>query len=88
MPHVTSRSWTDADIARLRKLSDEGASVNRAAAALNRKTDAVKKVCRVHGLTLVSPAKSRSVAISPMKTFRLGSKISSIGISRPISNCP
>jgi hypothetical protein len=60
MPHVTSRSWTDADIARLRKFSDEGASVNRAAAALNRKTEAVKKVCRVHGFTLVGTRQAKA----------------------------
>ncbi len=60
MPHVTSRSWTDADIARLRRFSDEGASVNRAAAALNRKTEAVKKVCRVHGFTLVGTRQAKA----------------------------
>lgn len=60
MPKVTSRSWTDADIARLKKLSDEGASVNRAAAALNRKTEAVKKVCRVHGLTLIGTRQAKA----------------------------
>lgn len=37
MPHVTSRSWTDADIERLRTLSAAGASISRAAAALNRR---------------------------------------------------
>lgn len=46
MPNVTSRSWTDADIARLRKFSEERATVARAAAVLNRKTDAVRKKCR------------------------------------------
>lgn len=49
---MTSRSWTDDDIARLRKLSDQGASVTRAAAALNRKTAAVAKVARLHGIRL------------------------------------
>lgn len=52
MPHVTSRSWTEADIAKLRRLSAEGASVNRAAAALNRKTTAVAKIARRLGITL------------------------------------
>jgi hypothetical protein len=60
MAHVTSRSWTDADIARLKKFSDEGASVNRAAAALNRKTEAVKKVCRVYGFTLVGTRQAKA----------------------------
>lgn len=58
--HVTSRSWTDADIARLRQLSNEGASVNRAAAALNRKTTAVQKVARKHGVQLVGTRKARA----------------------------
>ncbi|QUS42069.1 hypothetical protein RPMA_27040 [Tardiphaga alba] len=60
MPHVTSRSWTDADIADLSKFSDEGATVNRAAAALNRKAEAVKKVCRVHGFTLIGTRQARA----------------------------
>jgi hypothetical protein len=46
MPHITSRSWTEADLDKLRKLSLGGASITRAAAALNRKTSAVAKVCR------------------------------------------
>lgn len=60
MPHVTSRSWTDTDIARLKKLSDEGATVNRAAAALNRKTEAVKKACRAHGFTLIGTRQAKA----------------------------
>jgi orotate phosphoribosyltransferase len=60
MPHITSRSWTEADVARLKKLADEGATVNRAAAALNRKTDAVKKQCRAHGLTLVGTRQAKA----------------------------
>lgn len=51
--HVTSKSWTDADIARLQQLSNEGASVIRAAAALIRKTAAVAKQCRAYGISLV-----------------------------------
>jgi len=51
-PHKTKTSWTDADIARLRELSERGASVVRAAAALNRKTAQVAKVARFHGLKL------------------------------------
>jgi orotate phosphoribosyltransferase len=52
MPHLTSRSWTDADLAKLRNLSAQGASVVRAAAALNRKTTAVSKAARLHGIRL------------------------------------
>lgn len=50
--HVTNRSWTDEDIARLRKLSEQGASLMRAAAALNRRTTSVAKVARRHGIAL------------------------------------
>lgn len=60
MPHVTSKSWTETDIARLKKLEEEGASVNRAAAALNRKTEAVKKVCRVYGISLVGTREAKA----------------------------
>ena len=52
MSNVTSRSWTDADLAKLRKLADEGASLVRAAAALNRRTTSVAKICRREGITL------------------------------------
>lgn len=52
MPHLTSRSWTDSDIERLKELSGEGASIARAAAALNRKTAAVAKVARRHNIDL------------------------------------
>lgn len=48
----TSRSWTESDLIRLRELSEQGASIARAAAALNRKTTAVTKVARQHGITL------------------------------------
>lgn len=49
---VTNRSWTDDDILRLRKLSEQGASLTRAAAALNRRTTSVAKVARQHGMAL------------------------------------
>lgn len=53
MPYVTSRSWTDGDIERLRQLSKAGvASVTRAAAAMNRKTSAIAKVARRYGIGL------------------------------------
>ncbi len=60
MPHLTNRSWTETDIAKLKKLAEEGASVNRAAAALDRKTDAVKKQCRVHGLSLIGTREAKA----------------------------
>ena len=49
---ITNRSWTDDDILRLRKLSEQGASLTRAAAALNRRTTSVAKVARQHGIAL------------------------------------
>ncbi len=52
MRYVTSRSWTDGDIERLRQLSKAGASVTRAAAAMNRKTSAIAKVARRYGIGL------------------------------------
>lgn len=60
MPHITSQSWTQADIARLRQLSAEGASVTRAAAALNRKTTAVAKQCRAQGIALVGTRQAKA----------------------------
>jgi IS30 family transposase len=60
MSHVTSRSWTDADIVRLRQLSEQGASIVRAAAALNRRTDAVAKVARRHNIELAGVRKRKA----------------------------
>lgn len=48
----TSRSWTESDLVRLRELAEQGASITRAAAALNRKTTAVAKVARQRGIAL------------------------------------
>lgn len=60
MPYVISRSWTGADIAKLKGLSAAGASVVRAAAALNRKTEAVSKVARAHGLSLIGTRQAKA----------------------------
>jgi len=60
MPHVTSRSWTDADIVRLRQLSEQGASIARAAAALNRRTTAVAKVAKRHNIELAGVRKLKA----------------------------
>ncbi|OYU92109.1 MAG: hypothetical protein CFE29_04590 [Bradyrhizobiaceae bacterium PARB1] len=57
---TNSRSWTEADIERLRKLSSEGASVVRAAAALNRKTGSVRKMARQLGLSLVGTRQAKA----------------------------
>lgn len=60
MTHVTSRSWTESEIARLRELSNQGASVNRAAAALNRRTEAVRKQCRARGIELIGTRQAKA----------------------------
>jgi hypothetical protein len=46
------RSWTEEDLARLAELADSGASVVRAAAALNRRTNVVAKKARDLGKPL------------------------------------
>ena len=60
MAHVTNRSWTEADIARLKQLSAAGATVARAAAALNRKTTAVMKVAKRHGIQLIGTRQAKA----------------------------
>lgn len=52
MVHVRSRGWTEAEVALLKELSAKGASLTRAAAALNRKTTAVARLARLHGISL------------------------------------
>ncbi|OYU91932.1 MAG: hypothetical protein CFE29_03545 [Bradyrhizobiaceae bacterium PARB1] len=54
------KSWTEADIARLKKFADEGASVIRAAAALGRNTEAIRKQCRAHGLVLIGTRQAKA----------------------------
>jgi hypothetical protein len=49
---ITSRSWTEAEITRLRELSAKGSSVVRAAAALNRTTKAVMRIARIYSIRL------------------------------------
>ena len=60
MSHLTNRSWTDADVEKLRELSAKGASLTRAAAALNRKTTAVAKIARIHGIALAGTRQLRA----------------------------
>lgn len=60
MPHLTNRSWTEADIARLKEFSEQGASINRAAAALGRKTEAVRKQCRARGFNLIGTRQAKA----------------------------
>jgi hypothetical protein len=49
---LTRLSWTESEITRLKELSAKGASVVRAAAALNRTTKAVMRASRIHGIRL------------------------------------
>lgn len=58
-PNIT-RSWSDDDIARLIALSEGGASVARAAAALNRKTGSVMKKARELGKPLLGTRQMRA----------------------------
>jgi hypothetical protein len=53
MIRISTRNWTEEDIKRLAELSRTGATVIRAAAALNRKTVAVKMMSRRQNLPLV-----------------------------------
>jgi hypothetical protein len=71
MPHPTSRSWTENDIARLRQLSLEGASIVRAAAALNRRTTSVARMARLHGISLAGTREMKAAvrALDPRAAF-------------------
>lgn len=53
--HMTNKSWTDADITRLKQLAAQGASLARASAAMNRRMASVTKMARVHGLKFAGP---------------------------------
>ena len=68
---VTSTSWTEADIARLKELSAKNASAVRAAAALNRSLSSVKRMARIHGLQLTGTRQMRAAirAIDPKAAF-------------------
>ena len=69
--HVTIRSWTETDIARLRTLSSQGASTIRAAAALNRKTTSVAKMARLHGIALAGTRQMKATirSLDPEAAF-------------------
>ncbi|QUS38077.1 hypothetical protein RPMA_03820 [Tardiphaga alba] len=55
-----SKVWTDQDIQRLRELAAEGATAMRAASALNRRSESVKKAARQHGLKLVGTREAKA----------------------------
>ena len=69
--HITNRSWTEADISRLKQLSAQGASIVRAAAALNRKTSAIAKIARREGIALAGTRKLKAEirALDPLAAF-------------------
>ena len=69
--HITSRSWTESDVNRLRELSSKGASIARAAAALNRRTSAVAKIARREGIPLAGTRKLKAEirALDPLAAF-------------------
>jgi hypothetical protein len=60
MPHPTKNSWTPEELARLTELAERGASVLRAAAALNRKTTVIQKKARELRISLAGVRKVRS----------------------------
>lgn len=64
MQRLTSRSWTDDDIQRLKELSTAGASLMRAAAALNRKSTSVAKIARQHGIKLAGTRQTKAAVRS------------------------
>lgn len=69
--HVTRRSWTEEDIDRLKALSSQGASIVRAAASLNRRTSAVAKIARLHGISLAGTRELKAAirALDPKASF-------------------
>lgn len=71
MTHLTNRLWTIEDIERLKRLSEEGASVARAAGALNRKTTAIAKVAKHHGIALAGTRQLKAAirALDPKASF-------------------
>lgn len=71
MLHPTSRRWTESDIARLRQLSLEGASIVRAAAGLNRRTTSVARMARLHGISLAGTREMKAAvrALDPRAAF-------------------
>jgi hypothetical protein len=72
--HVTNRSWTDADLARLKDLAAQGASLSRASAALNRRMASVTKKARLHGLKFAGTRqlKAKLRALDPDAVFAVG----------------
>lgn len=59
-PHLTKRSWTPDDIARLKALAQAGASPARISAALNRSMISVQKLARKLGVRIRSVREFRA----------------------------
>lgn len=72
--HVTKRSWTDADLEKLKELAAQGASLARASAALNRRMASVTKKARLHGLKFAGTRQLKAAirALDPDAAFAVG----------------
>lgn len=79
MTRTTKVTWTEAQIIRLAQLSCDGASVNRAAAALNRTTSAVKNIARRYNLPLVGVRQAKA-AIRQLDTIDRSKRIQAIDV--------
>jgi hypothetical protein len=55
-----TRQWTENDIAKLTRLSEGGATLARASAALNRNSNSVQKKARELGLRFAGPREVRA----------------------------
>jgi hypothetical protein len=53
-------TWTEADVACLRELPEQGASIVCTAAALHRKTTSVAKMASIHKLALAGTRKLKA----------------------------
>jgi hypothetical protein len=71
---LTSRVWTEADIARLKELASQGASLTRASAALNRRMTSITKMARSHGLKFAGVRQQKATirALDPNAAFSVG----------------
>ncbi|QUS37850.1 hypothetical protein RPMA_02485 [Tardiphaga alba] len=71
---ISSRVWTEADIARLKALALQGASLTRASAALNRRMTSVTKMARLHGVKFPGTRELKKAirALDPNAAFSVG----------------
>jgi hypothetical protein len=79
MKNPLIKSWTDGDVALLRKLAQEGATLMRASAALGRPNNSIRKKARqlnleMPGVRAVKAKLRASGAIEPGRTRSNGMK--------------